>query len=249
MRFDEWDEFKSCVTRLVEGRHPGAPPLPELVFRGQASSRYELTASLDRAHPGLDVRDLNALQTRLLEVFRRRRPEFAESADEEALAVLQHYGAPTRILDWTTSPYVAAFFAASGALEPEVDDEYFVVWALRRDARPLEAGIALSEPSFTANDRSRAQRGLFLVNTSLSRTVVDHLDDWHRRYGLDEIVLWAFLVPRAAARTARRDLAAMGVDFESLFPDLGGVARAAYLTALEASEPAGDGARRRGGSW
>jgi hypothetical protein len=44
-----------------------------------------------------------------------------------ALMVLQHYHVPTRLLDWTASPYVAAFFAA--AHHPTLDGE---IWAFDR---------------------------------------------------------------------------------------------------------------------
>jgi hypothetical protein len=38
--------------------------------------------------------------------------------------VLQHYGVPTRLLDWTHSPYVAAYFAASSK-----DEEDGEIWS------------------------------------------------------------------------------------------------------------------------
>lgn len=44
--------------------------------------------------------------------------------DPIALTVLQHYGVPTRVLDWSQSPYVAAYFAARS--HPDRDGE---MWA------------------------------------------------------------------------------------------------------------------------
>ena len=93
-------------------------------FRGRTSADEELSTSLARL--GGDVRSLEAY---LLRNFRKyaRRGDVAFDSVWDWLALGQHHGLPTRLLDWTYSPYVALHFATGNL---DAFDRDGVVWAI-----------------------------------------------------------------------------------------------------------------------
>jgi hypothetical protein len=84
---------------------------PATVFRGLARSSYRNVHSLSR----LDG-DFAALERHLLRSFRKyAQRELPGPSTWEWLALAQHHGLPTRLLDWTYSPLVALHFATASA--------------------------------------------------------------------------------------------------------------------------------------
>lgn len=88
------------------------------LFRGHCSSAWKLETSIDRS--GVDQKR-NA-ELALIKGFQRnirhyKREDIDASNVFQIVSYLQHYGAPTRLLDVTTSPYVAAFFALENTKE------------------------------------------------------------------------------------------------------------------------------------
>lgn len=115
-----WGEFKE----LADHSWPG------WIFRGQGRSDWKITSSLERSKiDGPDER-ADSIEHQVIEEFKRysKHYSFVETTPTnlvEWLALIQHFGSPTRLVDFTRSPYIAAYFAFE---EEYVDNEYVSIW-------------------------------------------------------------------------------------------------------------------------
>lgn len=82
----------------------------------------------------------------------------------EVAALAQHYGVPTRLLDWTYDPFVAAYFASKPPLNTEGD---LCIWGLNTVTVGLfetvkkDFPLKLVTPHYSGNPNLAAQKGLF----------------------------------------------------------------------------------------
>lgn len=142
------------------------------IYRGHRCAAWLLETSLERAcrriNDSLD--DADKMEKALLREFRRRLHHYTvnvPNAEEPLrwLSLMQHHGAPTRLLDWTYSIYVASYFA----LEYATND--CVVWKIDKDWLKDE-GFAV----FTKDSRGTSifrQKGDESVEKQFKVDVVD----------------------------------------------------------------------------
>jgi hypothetical protein len=84
------------------------------IFRGHCSANWSLQSTLERRAPATHSRVFTEYD--LVRGFRRRAHNYLgvhqlPTKSGEWLALMQHFGAPTRLVDFTRSPFVAAYFA------------------------------------------------------------------------------------------------------------------------------------------
>lgn len=187
------------------------------MFRGMSNSGYALLPKVGRDW-SLGPDRLLISERSLLDQFKVRAIPFVEnrpSNDWEWLALAQHHGLPTRLLDWTCNPMVALYFACNTS--PDKDGAVYFAH------RPNEVDIATNPDPLSVKD----ERGWSGSHIDMRIVVQDGLftispDPTHPySSGLTLKVI----VPASAKPLVKQTLKLFGVHESSLFPGLSSVAK------------------------
>ncbi len=240
-----WDKFRDhvrsewVIQRLEQ-------PLVRRIFRGQSNPDWLVQSLAERQprHQPLSRQDYVSLRSKYLEPFKQRALPYlgiegrlmqiqaqllgADAVDKEWWALGRHYGLITPLLDWTRSPYVAAFFAYTAAGFPP--PKKVTVWALDIFKGDLwkENEFELVDHASAINARQRAQQGVFTLKTDADTY---DLETYLKNRGLSKR-LERFDLPWSHLGQALHDLTQMNITHGSLFPDLSGAASDANVSGL-----------------
>lgn len=205
----------------------------EWVFRGQCNSEWRLLPSI--ARPDAHVDPAKA-QEKLVRELKLRLPSvYQRSLDDdwELLALAQHHGAPTSLLDWSRSSLVALWFAVSenARLQSATDaavwafsvvDADFVTEKQRGSMSPFEVKKTCFFESKYFDNRLAAQQGIFSVHKWWDpggRVIpLDGNKDLSGR-------LKKLVIPKEFLVSVVQDLLQAGVGAATLFPDLEGLCK------------------------
>ncbi len=138
----DWEHFEELLASFFK-RSPRDRDM--YVFRGQADSEWLLMSTLDRFVPLLRETDSEAVERELISEFVASAiPSLSDIADMNETAtrvIARHHGVPSSLIDFTTSPYIAAFFACfDGVHDSKAAPGKIAIWALNRAMIPTEFG-------------------------------------------------------------------------------------------------------------
>ncbi|MCW5664628.1 MAG: FRG domain-containing protein [Piscinibacter sp.] len=195
----------------------GDSAMTTVVYRGVRRTDFTLLPKIGRLQ-GFECATLDVRAERfILTLFKQQAlPHlgFVPTSDWEWLAVGQHHGLPTRLLDWSRNPLVACYFA----VEEDCSGDS-VVYALRdrtsidiANTNPFEiSGVGRVIPTHIT-PRITAQAGLFTVHgdpcTPFETESLDRL-----------------IIPNRIRRELKKVLYKFGIHRASLFPGLDGLSR------------------------
>jgi FRG domain len=242
--------YLEAVTRVVSDWTPAAADwYVQPWFRGHGDADWPLEPGWYRMPPpGGGIGAEFYSEATLLEEFKLRAPTYLErlpTTDWDWLFVMQHYGLPTRLLDWTEGALIALYFA----VRDNPGDRDAAVWAMNpwwlnrrtfgdytlfpaddpradehaplKKEEALRGKLPLAITPSRATSRIVAQRGVFTIH-GVERGALDRL----ARGGDDDPPhLRKLIVPSSAVDRLRQELSVAGISESLIFPELSGLCR------------------------
>lgn len=222
------DQYITSVEELVASTESLVRESSDYVlFRGQ-SNNMPLVPKVARADP---YKNTTALEVKMLKEFRRRlarERDIAAMDDWDLLVYAQHHGLTTRLLDWTTNPLFALWFACSDYKSTSdgyiflliAKDESLLDTLVEKDPFKIKKTYVV-KPNVN-NSRIKAQSGWFTVHRFSEEA--KQFVDLHKNTSIEGNILMKG-IPQNKKLDILKTLDKLGVNEETVYPGPEGTAK------------------------
>lgn len=206
-------------------------------YRGQADESWELLSSFDRLKtPPTETFLVNKFRQNASFLMDKKAP----TIDFEWLFMMQHYGVPTRLLDWTENPLISLYFAVNSlsnknailwVLSPNKlnnnsnegeeyipafeEEEYLGSYTTEKYDKGKDKGILPIAAIATRNNpRIQAQMGVFTISHR-DKTPIDKIGDKKH--------MKKYMIPKESKKDIMKELDLLGITKFTVFPELSSI--------------------------
>jgi FRG domain len=264
----DWTEFQHEVAEVLAYRSKLAEDgyVPSVLFRGQSSADWPLNTTLERYNPNVTTwldyfrialraqseiesltdRKWNLPESKVIDAWVRepKSPLSTDIPGYDYLVYLRHHGFPSPLLDWSRSPYVAAFFAfRSRSTSEAAIYAYLELAGKGKSWSSKEPMIQPQGKHVTAHARHVYQQCEYTICTSFDEELqIAQHENVFARNDEDQDLLWKFILPASERMRVLRELDAYNLNAFSLFQTEDALLE---TTALREIEFRGDFHQRR----
>ena len=222
------------VIQKVKDNQESVGNKADLIFRGQCEDKPLLPKLARLAKESLLNGTIQNVEKLILNEFERNYlplSEFKPANDWDLMALAQHYGLPTRLLDWSYSALIALWFAVKRPGKEREDKSYSdgVVWILatktedfrtiRKDKTPFDVKATKVFRSTVVSRRISSQIGLFTLHL-IEKTGKVYKFETTKEF---KERLIKITIQSSNFAKLRKQLDILGVNHATVFPDLGGL--------------------------
>lgn len=231
INYSTWQQFKKDY---CDDLFDGEFEFGRYLFRGQADANWDLVTSFDRVYSHVPNAKRKIIEQELIDAFCincerhiQSNYKFSKMEIMERKSMAQHYGVPTRLLDWSYSPFIAAYFAFSTVHLNNLPQN-IAIWAMLKEHDIWNGkGVEIKEQIAIDNEHQKRQLGCFTILNNQAKSINKYVESCEKNDEDISGALVKIVIPATEFRAALQELEGMNINASTIYGGYEGCASAA----------------------